>query len=91
MVSSNAAVLGMVTREDIFERIQKATISTADAALSGTPVCIINPKAIAYTRDISTAKLSCPHCELPFDSKEELSEHIHILHKEKSILLEDKG
>jgi CBS domain-containing protein len=91
MVSSNAAVLGMVTREDIFERIQKATISTADAALSGTPVCIINPKAIAYTRDISTAKLSCPYCELPFDSKEELSEHIHSLHKEKSILREDTG
>lgn len=91
MVSSNAAVLGMVTREDIFERIQKATISTADAALSGTPVCIINPKAIAYTKDISTAKLSCPYCELPFDSKEELSEHIHSLHKEKSILREDTG
>ena len=91
MVSSNAAVLGMVTREDIFERIQKATISTADAALSGTPVCIINPKAIAYTRDISTAKLSCPYCELPFDSKEELSEHIHSLHKEKSMLREDTG
>lgn len=91
MVSSNAAVLGMVTREDIFERIQKATISTADAALSGTPVCIINPKAIAYTRDISTAKLSCPYCELPFESKEELSEHIHSLHKEKSILREDTG
>jgi signal-transduction protein with cAMP-binding, CBS, and nucleotidyltransferase domain len=91
MVSFNAAVLGMVTREDIFERIQKATISTADAALSGTPVCIINPKAIAYTRDISTAKLSCPYCELPFDSKEELSEHIHSLHKEKSILREDTG
>ena len=69
MVSSNAAVLGMVTREDIFERIQKATISTADAAMSGTPVCIINPKAIAYTRDISTAKLSCPYCELPLTQR----------------------
>ena len=83
MVSSNAAVLGMVTREGIFEKIQKATISTANAALSGTPVCIINPKAIVYTKDISTAKLSCPYCELPFDSKEELSKHMHSLHKER--------
>ena len=89
MVSSNAAVLGMVTREDIFEKIQKATISTADAALSGTPVCIINPKAIVYTKDTSTAKLSCPHCELPFDSKEELSKHMHSLHTGKGILQED--
>jgi aspartate carbamoyltransferase regulatory subunit len=80
MVSSNAAVLGMVTREDIFEKIQKATISTADIAINGTPVCIINPKAIVYTSDTTSDKLRCPYCELPFDSKEELSKHIHSLH-----------
>jgi CBS domain-containing protein len=91
MVSSNGAVLGMVAREDIFEKIQIATISTADAALRGTPVCIINPKAIVYMKDISTAKLSCPYCELPFDSKEELSKHIHRLHTEKDTLQEDMG
>src|ERR671930_2437733 len=89
MVSSNAAVLGMVTREDIFEKIQKATISTANAALSGTPVCIINPKAIVYTKDTSAAKLSCPYCELPFNSKEELSKHVHSLHTRKNTLQED--
>jgi CBS domain-containing protein len=86
MVSSNAAVLGMVAREDIFEKIHMVTISTADAALRGTPVCIINPKAIVYTKDISTAKLSCPYCEFPFDSKEELSNHIHELHTGKDTL-----
>jgi signal-transduction protein with cAMP-binding, CBS, and nucleotidyltransferase domain len=80
MVSSNAAVLGMVTREYIFEKIQKATISTADIAINGTPVCIINPKAIVYTSDTTSDKLRCPYCELPFDSKEELSKHIHSLH-----------
>jgi CBS domain-containing protein len=91
MVSSNAAVLGMVAREDIFEKVQKATISTADAALRGTPVCIINPKAIVYMRDISTAKLSCPYCEFSFDSKEELSKHIHSLHTGKDTLQEHTG
>ena len=80
MVSSNAAVLGMVTREGIFEKIQKATISTADIAINGTPVCIINPKAIVYTSDTPSDKLRCPYCELPFDLKEELSKHIHSLH-----------
>ena len=89
IVSSNAAVLGMVAREDIFEKIQMATISTADTALRGTPVCIINPKAIVYMRDISTAKLSCPYCESPFDSKEELSKHMHRLHTRKNTLQED--
>ena len=80
IVSSNAAVLGMIARDDIFEKIQMATISTADTALRGTPVCIINPKAIVYMKDISTAKLTCPYCESPFDSKEALSTHIDRLH-----------
>jgi hypothetical protein len=68
-----------------------ATISTADAALRGTPVCIINPKAIVYMKDISTAKLSCPYCEAPFGSKEDLSKHIHTFHTGKDILQEDMG
>jgi predicted transcriptional regulator len=56
IVSSSGTIFGMVARDDIFEKIQMATISTADTALSGTPVCIINPKVIVYMKDISTAK-----------------------------------
>ena len=86
IVSSNGAVLGMIARDDIFEKIQMATISTADTALRGTPVCIINPKAIVYMKDISTAKLTCPYCESPFDSKEALSTHIDRLHTGTGVL-----
>ena len=86
IVSSNAAVLGMIARDDIFEKIQMATISTADTALRGTPVCIINPKAIVYMKDISTAKLTCPYCESPFDSKEALSTNIDRLHTGTGVL-----
>ena len=80
IVSSNAAVLGTVARDDIFEKIQMATISAADTALRGTPVCIINPKAIVYMKDTGTAKLICPYCESSFDSKEALSKHIDSSH-----------
>jgi signal-transduction protein with cAMP-binding, CBS, and nucleotidyltransferase domain len=80
IVSSNAAVLGMVARDDIFEKIQMATISAADTAIRGTPVCIINPKAIVYMKDTGTAKLICPYCESSFDSKEALSMHIDSHH-----------
>lgn len=86
IVSSNAAVLGMVAREDIFEKIQLATITAADTALRGTPVCIINPKAIVYMKDTSTTKLICPYCESPFDSKETLSKHINRLHTGAGVL-----
>jgi CBS domain-containing protein len=86
IVSSQSAVLGMVYRDDIFERIHMSTMSTADTALRGTPVCIINPKAIAYVRDTTSAKVVCPYCELPYDSKEALSKHIDRLHTGAGVL-----
>jgi CBS domain-containing protein len=86
IISSHSAVLGMVSRDDIFEKIHMATVSTADAVTRGTPVCIINPKAIVYMKDTSSAKLTCPYCESPFDTKEGLSSHIDRLHSGSGIL-----
>jgi CBS domain-containing protein len=86
IVSSHSAVLGMVSRDDIFEKIHMATMSTAHTAIKGTPVCIINPKAIVYMKDVSTAKLVCPYCESPFDTKEGLSSHIDRLHTGSGVL-----
>lgn len=86
IVSSHSAVLGMVSRDDIFEKIHMATVSTAHTAIKGTPVCIINPKAIVYMKDGSTAKLICPYCESPFDTKEGLSRHIDRLHSGSGVL-----
>jgi CBS domain-containing protein len=86
IVSSHSAVLGMVSRDDLFEEIHMATMSTAHTAIKGTPVCIINPKAIVYMKDINTAKLVCPYCESPFDTKEGLSRHIDRLHSGSGVL-----
>jgi len=61
IVSSHSAVLGMVSRDDIFEKIHMATVSTAHTAIKGTPVCIINPKAIVYMRDTSALQSLCVH------------------------------
>ena len=86
IVSSQSAVLGMVSRDEIFERIHMTTISTADTAIRGTPVCIINPKAIVYMKDVHAAKLVCPYCESPFDTKEGLSGHIDRVHAGSGVL-----
>jgi CBS domain-containing protein len=86
IVSSHSAVLGILSRDDIFEKIHMATISTAHTAIKGTPVCIINPKAIVYMKDLSTAKLVCPYCDSPFDTKEGLSSHIDRLHSGSGVL-----
>src|SRR5215475_4281484 len=80
IVSADATVHGLVSRDDILEKIQLASISAANTALRGTPVCIINPKSIAYVKDLSAAKLVCPYCESPFDTKEGLSKHVEMNH-----------
>jgi len=86
IVSSHSAVLGMIARDEIFEKIHLATMSTAHTAIKGTPVCIINPKAIVYMKDVNTAKLVCPYCESPFDTKEGLSSHVDRLHSGTGVL-----
>lgn len=86
IVSSQSAVLGMISRDEIFEKIHMTTMSTAHTAIKGMPVCIINPKAIVYMKDINTAKLVCPYCESPFDTKEGLSSHIDRLHSGSGVL-----
>ncbi len=80
VVSSGSTVIGMVSREDLFERIHKASMLVTQTALKGTPVCIINPNAIAFVKDAVSAKLSCPYCNSPFDDKDALSRHIDRLH-----------
>ncbi|MEO9320447.1 MAG: CBS domain-containing protein [Nitrososphaera sp.] len=86
MVHAFAAVLGMVTREDISERIEKASLATESKAISGAAVCIIDTKTISYTRDTSKANYQCPYCGSPFDTKEGLSKHIDRLHEESGLL-----
>jgi len=80
VVSSGSTVIGMVSRDELFERIHKASMITSQTALKGTPVCIINPNAIAFVKDAVSAKLSCPYCNSPFDDKDALSRHIDRLH-----------
>ncbi len=86
IISSSSSVIGIVSREGIFEQIHRATLSASATAISGTPVCIINPKAIAYIKDLNQAKLSCPYCGSPFDDKEVLSKHIDRIHGGSGIL-----
>ncbi len=76
IISSGPSVIGIVTRDNIFDQIHRATLSVSETAISGTPVCIINPKAIVLIKDQSQAKLACPYCSSPFDDKEALSKHI---------------
>jgi hypothetical protein len=87
-VHAYAAVLGMVTRDDIYQLIETISISSQETAISGTPVCIIDSKSISYIKDSSKAKFSCPYCESPFDTKEGLSKHMDRIHQGGAGVLE---
>ena len=86
MVHAYSAVLGMVTRDAIYERLEAISVSSEDAVLQGTPMCIIDTKSITYIKDASNSRFKCPYCESPFDTKESLSKHIDRLHGESGVL-----
>ncbi len=87
-VHAYAAVLGVVTRDDIYQLIESISVSSQETALSGTPVCIIDSKSISYIRDTSKANFLCPYCESPFDTKEGLSKHMDRIHQGGAGVLE---
>ena len=80
MVHAYSAVLGMVYREDIYRMMETISLCSEDTALHGTPVCIIDQKAISFVKDTSKAKFVCAYCESTFDTNEALSKHIDRLH-----------
>jgi len=86
MVHAYAAVVGMVTRDNIFQKMEMISSSSEDTIVQGTPVCLIDSKSIAYVKDNSKIKFKCPYCESPFDTKEGLSKHIDRLHGESGVL-----
>jgi CBS domain-containing protein len=87
-VHAYAAVLGMVTRDDIYQLIEAISVSSQETAISGTPVCIIDSKSISYIKDNSKANFLCPYCESPFDTKEGLSKHMDRIHQGGTGVLE---
>lgn len=80
IVSTGSSILGILRRANIYENVQKASMSTVESLTEGAPMCIINPNAVKYVKDLSSAKAVCPYCESPFDDKGALSKHIDRLH-----------
>ncbi|MEM4275664.1 MAG: CBS domain-containing protein [Candidatus Nitrosocaldaceae archaeon] len=76
-VGSSSAIVGMVSREGLFEIIHKISKDMNEYVFSGAPVCIINPKAAVVANN---TKLKCPYCESDFAYKDELSRHIDRIH-----------
>ncbi len=86
VVSFGNSIMGMITRDSIFEQVHKASLSQATTALSGAPACVINPRAIALIKDLKEGQIACPYCGSPFGDKEVLSKHIDRIHGGSGVL-----
>jgi signal-transduction protein with cAMP-binding, CBS, and nucleotidyltransferase domain len=86
MVHAYSAVLGVATRESIYQKLETMSTSSEETAIQGTPVCIIDTRSIAYVKDNVKVNFRCPYCESPFDTKEGLSKHIDRLHGGAGVL-----
>ena len=79
VVSSGPKVYGIIDREDIIIKIDRAVAEAADAFKIDSPLCIMNPLASASLAD-KRSMLVCPHCSTEYSDKESLSKHIKSMH-----------
>ena len=79
VVSSGSRVYGIIDREEIIMKIDRAVVETADAFKIDSPLCIMNPLASTSLVD-KRSMLICPHCNEEYSSKEVLSEHVKTIH-----------
>lgn len=74
--------IGVVSRADIYQKVEQFSLFSEDFALAGSPACIINSKIISYVKDVGKANYICPYCRSTFDTKEWLSKHMDRFHNE---------
>lgn len=76
------AIIGVVSREQIYKKMEEISLSTEDMALRGTPVCIVDSKSVTFIKDKSRVNYLCPYCQSPFDTTDGLSKHMDRFHND---------
>jgi CBS-domain-containing membrane protein len=81
VVSSNSKVYGIISREDIIIKTEKAVMQTMNAFKLDSAVCIMSPFASTSLMDKRDG-LTCPHCSNQYNNKELLSKHVKVIHSD---------
>jgi signal-transduction protein with cAMP-binding, CBS, and nucleotidyltransferase domain len=79
VVTSGSNIYGIVDREDIIVKMERAVLESAHAFSIDSPLCIMDPFA---STSIGKEKsiLVCPHCQTEYSNKELLSKHVKTIH-----------
>ena len=79
VVTTSNSVLGIVSRDGIMTKMEKAAMETMNAATTASSLCILNPFASTQLKD-KKAMLICPHCQTEYADKDVLSKHMQSTH-----------
>lgn len=79
VVTTSNSVLGIVSRDGIMTKMEKAAMETMNAATTTSSLCILNPFASTQLKD-KKAMLICPHCQTEYADKDVLSKHMQSTH-----------
>jgi signal-transduction protein with cAMP-binding, CBS, and nucleotidyltransferase domain len=81
VVSSGSEVYGIISRDDIMMKMERALVETFNAFKMDSPVCVMSPFASTDASEHDSS-LTCPHCQIEYRSKDLLLEHVKITHAE---------
>jgi CBS domain-containing protein len=79
IITTSNSVLGIISRDGIMAKMEKAAMETINAATASSSLCILNPFASTHLKD-KRAMLICPHCQQEYVDKEVLSKHMQSTH-----------
>lgn len=79
VVSSGPEVYGIISRDEIMLKMERALIETFNAFKTDSPLCIMSPFASTDASEHGST-LTCPHCQTEYRSKDLLSEHVKLTH-----------
>lgn len=79
VVATSNSVLGIVSRDGIMTKMERAATETINAATTTSSLCILNPFASTQLKD-KKAMLICPHCQKEYVDKDVLSKHMQSTH-----------
>ena len=79
VVSSGSEIYGIIDREDIVMKMEKAMVETYNAFKSNSPLCIMSPLSSISIED-NKSMLVCPHCNTKYNDKDLLSKHVKAIH-----------
>ena len=79
LVSESSKIYGILYREDIIMKLERAIIETNKATKLDSPLCIMNPFASVFISQ-KKSMLACPHCKAEYKDKDLLSMHVKVIH-----------